>query len=328
VNPCGFPLLPAFLSYYVGAREERLPSAPNRIAQGIAGGLLVTIGFVGVFAVAALPVALGVGLVADAVPWTGMALGIALVALGALAVSGRAVRVYVRNPVTAASGSRGRALVLFGVGYGIASLGCTLPLFLAVVGAAVGAVGTVAVFAAYAAGTALMLVTFAVAAALLREGIGRALRRALPHMNRVGGALLCVAGAYLTYYWTRLEFGSSATLADDPIVSGVSRFTARVEVLASERGSLVLGTAAVIVAVALAVALWRWRRSDATLPVALVALVALNLAGCGGGGGAEPRETPDAQSGGLTDLGGIADLQRRFEADSGTPRLILLLSPT
>ena len=325
MNPCGFPLLPAFLSYYVGAREERLPSAPNRIAQGIVGGLLVTIGFVGVFAVAALPVALGAGLVAEAVPWTGMALGIVLVALGAIALSGRAVRVYVRSPVTAATGSRGRALVLFGVGYGIASLGCTLPLFLALVGAAAGAAGTVVVFAAYAAGTALMLVAFAVAAALLREGIGRTLRRALPHMNRVGGALLCVAGAYLAYYWARLEFGSDATLSEDTIVSGVSRFTARIEVLASEHGSLVLGTTAAVVAVALAVALWRWRRSQAAVPLALVALV---VAGCGGGGDASaPRETA-ARTGGLTDLANIADLQQRFDADSGTPRLILILSPT
>ena len=35
VNPCGFPLLPAFLSFYVGADEERLPRAPSRALQGV-----------------------------------------------------------------------------------------------------------------------------------------------------------------------------------------------------------------------------------------------------------------------------------------------------
>jgi len=31
VNPCGFPLLPAFLSFYLGADEERGP-LPNLLA--------------------------------------------------------------------------------------------------------------------------------------------------------------------------------------------------------------------------------------------------------------------------------------------------------
>jgi hypothetical protein len=42
VNPCGFPLLPAFLSFYVGADEDRLPRAPNHlVASGapIIGGV-------------------------------------------------------------------------------------------------------------------------------------------------------------------------------------------------------------------------------------------------------------------------------------------------
>jgi len=42
LNPCGFPLLPAYLSFYVGADEERLPSAPSRLLQGLLAGLLVT----------------------------------------------------------------------------------------------------------------------------------------------------------------------------------------------------------------------------------------------------------------------------------------------
>jgi thiol:disulfide interchange protein len=50
LNPCGFPLLPAFLSFYAGADETRLPAASTRLAQGTAAGLLVTAGFLGVFA--------------------------------------------------------------------------------------------------------------------------------------------------------------------------------------------------------------------------------------------------------------------------------------
>ena len=73
VNPCGFPLLPAFLSYYFGAEEEQLPPAPTRVAQGLVVGALVALGFLGFFALVGLPVSFGVGAIARAVPWAGLA---------------------------------------------------------------------------------------------------------------------------------------------------------------------------------------------------------------------------------------------------------------
>jgi cytochrome c biogenesis protein CcdA len=33
VNPCGFPLLPAFLSFYLGADEARLPYGRTRVLR-------------------------------------------------------------------------------------------------------------------------------------------------------------------------------------------------------------------------------------------------------------------------------------------------------
>src|SRR2546421_10052231 len=73
LNPCGFPLLPAFLSFYLGAEEERLPRASTRVLQGLTVGALVTLGFLGLFAVVGLPISLGVSALADAIPWAGIA---------------------------------------------------------------------------------------------------------------------------------------------------------------------------------------------------------------------------------------------------------------
>src|SRR5919197_2140127 len=95
VNPCGFPLLPAFLSFYLGADERQLPRASTRALQGLLVGALVTIGFVGVFAIVSLPVSFGVGLVARAVPWAGLATGALLALAGLVALSGRRVVVPV-----------------------------------------------------------------------------------------------------------------------------------------------------------------------------------------------------------------------------------------
>jgi hypothetical protein len=62
----------------------------------------------------------------------------------------------------------------------------------------------------------------------------------------------------------------------------------------------------------------------------LAALSALVLASCGGGeDAAEPEAAPaGAAAAQLTDLAGVLDLRAAFNADSGRPRLLLLLSPT
>jgi cytochrome c biogenesis protein CcdA len=256
LNPCGFPLLPAFLSFYVGAGEERMPTR-SRVLQGLATGLVVTAGFLGVFVVVGLPVAYGAGRVADALPWAGIVLGGLLVAVGIMTLAGRVPRLPVRWGVRT-GGSRGTGpMLLFGLGYGVASLACTLPVFLAVVGSAASGASTALVFAAYGAGMAVVVTALALAAAFLREGLARGLRRVLPHMSRIAGLLLVAAGGYLAYYWYRIGFGPAADLADDPVVTFVSRFTARVTSSSGGRGWLVLAGAGLIVAVGLAALLRR-----------------------------------------------------------------------
>jgi cytochrome c-type biogenesis protein len=151
VNPCGFPLLPAYLSIYLGADEGQLPAAPTRILQGLIVGALVALGFLGFFAVAGLPVSFGLSVVADAVPWLGLATGALLALLGVAVLLGGEVRLPVRLRVGIRRERRPTSMLMFGVAYGAASLGCTLPIFLALVGASVGA-GKVAVFVAYGAG--------------------------------------------------------------------------------------------------------------------------------------------------------------------------------
>lgn len=260
VNPCGFPMLPAFLSFYAGADEGRLPRASTRLAQGLVVGLLVTAGFLGVFALVGLPVSYGVGVVADAVPWTGLALGALLVAAGLVALAGRHLGTTLPGLRRAPEGRGAGAMLLFGVGYGVASLGCTLPIFLTVVGASLAGTEPLVAFAAYGAGMAIVLMALSLAAALLREGIARFLRRVLPYMERIAGALLVVSGGYLVYYWARIEFGPSETLADDPLVGFVTRFTAELQEAAEGRAALVLLTAALVVGLAATAAALRRAR--------------------------------------------------------------------
>jgi hypothetical protein len=150
-------------------------------------------------------------------------------------------------------------MLLFGVGYGAASLGCTLPLFLALVGASLGG-AKLSAFVAYGIGMAVVLMALSVLVALAREGTTRFVRPALPYMRRIAGVLLLVSGGYLFYYWARLRFGDTATVADDPIVSFGVRFSGQVRGFADGRGSTLVAIAGAIVALALLSSLWQRRR--------------------------------------------------------------------
>ncbi len=228
--------------------------------QGLLVGVLVTIGFVGLFALVSLPVSFGIAMVARAVPWAGLFTG-ALLALAGLAVlSGRRLPLPVHLRLPVQRERRFGAMLLFGAGYGAASLGCTLPLFLTLVGASAGG-AKITVFLAYAAGTALVLIALSVVVALAREGVVRGVRSLLPYMSRIAGLLLVVSGSYLSYYWARLQWGDSATVADDPIVSFGVRFSGEAQRFAHGRGSAFVAAAGAVVAVALVSALVLWRRS-------------------------------------------------------------------
>jgi hypothetical protein len=162
------------------------------------------------------------------------------------------------------------SMYAFGVAYAVASLGCTLPMFLSVVGASLAVRGPAAatvVLAAYGAGMSAVMMTLALVAGGVRDRLVKGLRRAVPRMQRISGAFLLVAGVYLSYYWLRILFGPIATLADDPIVGTVQRFTARVERIATNNSGTILITSAIVVAAVGGYIVWRWWRSKETIPM-------------------------------------------------------------
>ncbi|MGH8932526.1 MAG: cytochrome c biogenesis CcdA family protein [Egibacteraceae bacterium] len=268
-NPCSLPLLPAFLSFSIGAESSERPAAESSVARALLAGLLITGGFLGVFAIVALPVTAGFSLIADALPWAGVAVGLVLLAVGLLALCGVRVRVPVANLAgpgpDSGHGRRTTRMLLFGAGYGVASFGCTFPVFLTLLGAVAaaggGGVAMLAVFAAYALGAAIVLMALAVAATRVAQGLGRRFGLVLTHVHRLSGGLLVISGAYLTYYWLRVQLGPASTLASDPLVGTVTRFSAGIAVYARGAGLFVVVFAGLIVV--LAVVSSRWQSSRA-----------------------------------------------------------------
>lgn len=206
VNPCGFALLPSFLSFYLGADEHPDLTTMTRVRQGFAVGSVLSLSFSSVFIITGLVVTAGLRGVLHALPWIAFAVGVLLTILGLAMLSGRRVSLLAAGRIApdAAQHTGYMRVAAFGVAYALASLSCTLAVFLIVVSQALTVSGTgqtLAVFGAYAAGSASILLALAIAAAVTKGALARTVRRLSARVNRISGALLLISGAYLIAYW-------------------------------------------------------------------------------------------------------------------------------
>jgi cytochrome c-type biogenesis protein len=211
INPCGFALLPSFISYYlgVGAAEG---DRHGRVSEGLVVGLVLTAGFLVVFASVGVVFSLGARAVVGVLPWFTVAIGLMMMALGLWLLSGMPVALRLPGVRSAPEGPGYRSIFAFGMAYAVGSLSCTLPIFLVVIGsglAAGSAVGTLAVFAAYGLGMATILMLLCLGTAGFREVLIRKTRRVMPYISRISGGLLLLSGAYVAYYWVSLLSGNS-----------------------------------------------------------------------------------------------------------------------
>ena len=204
VNPCGFAMLPAYLSYFLGTEDAAGDDdAQAGILRALAVGGVVTLGFLLVFGTVGLAISHLSLSINRVLPWVTLVIGVGLFALGLAMLRG--FELVVRLPKLERGGTtRGLgSMFVFGISYAVASLSCTLPPFLAVTATTfnqLNYVSGVSVFLVYGLGMGLVLTVLTVAIALTRVSIVGHLRRALPYIHRISGGLLVVAGAYLAWY--------------------------------------------------------------------------------------------------------------------------------
>lgn len=262
VNPCGFAMLPAYLTFFLGleggaADEDRRAS----VARGLAVGAVVTLGFVVVFTtIGALISHLSLA-VEQWFPWLTIAVGVGVFALGVALLLGFELRLALPH---LERGGRERTLpsmFVFGVSYAVASLSCTLPVFLTVVAGTFSRSNTlsgIAMYVSFALGMGLVLTVLTVTLALARQSLVHTLRSSLPLINRISGALLVIAGAYFTWYGIyELRIRNDPLTEDGPVgtVTGWSSDISNwVQDIGAERLGLLLG---IVVCVALLYVLLR-----------------------------------------------------------------------
>jgi cytochrome c biogenesis protein CcdA len=206
VNPCGALMLPSYIFFQLGAEGEAEDrSALERAFKGLRIALVATAGFAVVFGAAGLIVTAGGRWLTDIFPLAGLIIGVAMTALGAwLLLTHRSLGILAASRVAVRPERSLSNMFLFGIAYAVSSLSCTLPIFLVVVGSALGGGDQLASFVqfiGYALGMGAVLTAVSIGTALFQQAMERWLRRLLPYVHRLSAMFLVGAGLYLVYYW-------------------------------------------------------------------------------------------------------------------------------
>lgn len=261
-NPCGFAMLPVYLAGFMGLDMDGGEVATRTSPiKAVAIGAVVSSGFVLVFGIAGLAfTGLSVS-IQEFAPWITVAIGLALIPLGVALLVGKEPKLALPRMNRGTRGSGLDSMFLFGISYGVVSLSCTLPIFLAAVGSAFreeSFVSGISIFLTYGLGMALVLMSITVGLAFARNGLIRRMKRILPYVHRISGGLLVLAGAYVAYY----GFWELSIERGDPVAAGpvdfITTVSSRVNAWVNETGPTTLAllmTAVAVIALLVGLAL-------------------------------------------------------------------------
>ena len=206
-NPCGFPLLPTYLLMYLRTVENSdNTSLIHRLFHACLLGIIMSAGCIVLFLAVGIALGVGVHFIVDYLDFVIFIIGLIMCILGGwMIIRGQLYFISVQrssNYITSLNVSGNLNYFLWGLGYGLVSLGCTLPVFLAVSGISFisSSITHVIQFLLYGLGMSLVVIIMMIFISITREATSR-IRILVPYMIYVGPVLMVLTGGYLIYYW-------------------------------------------------------------------------------------------------------------------------------
>ncbi len=200
-NPCGVAMLPAFLAMLLSRRGR------SRWVDGLAAGLTMMAGFVLLFGAAGIVVgAVGQALFFLA-PVVSLVVAAVFLALAVWLWRGRTMTVSLgglpeRLQARVLRGSEW-TFFWYGLSYGLVSLTCSFPVFLAVAvtGFHQSFITGILRYVVYALGMGLIVTALAVATVTARSVAERAVHTVMPVMHQLSAVVLVLGSCYMIWYW-------------------------------------------------------------------------------------------------------------------------------
>lgn len=200
--PCAVALLPGYIVAFIARDSQINSSRIRRIYRGLKLAMLSILGILVVYAIAGLLIIVAAQLLKDYMMWITMGMGAVLIVLGIFMVLGKDISFSI-NINNSTGRTEAIEAFVFGIAYAIGALGCLFPLFLVVATQAMAAptiwMGA-SYIGAYFVGISGMMIVTILLSTFAKELLMRYLRKILPHMVRITGVLLILAGIYVIYY--------------------------------------------------------------------------------------------------------------------------------
>ena len=259
VNPCGFVLLPTYLIFFLGTREEPNLSTAERLRRALIVSSGISIGFLAIFFVIGVISRLFTQWIELNAKYASLAIGIALLVGGARMLTGWTPK-FASPQMNGVQSKTFRATIIYGLAYAVASIGCTIGFLTTAVFGSIALNGFVSgVFSIllYGLGMAMLVTALTVSLAFAKTGLVTVIKSRLNIIQRLGAFFVTLTGVYLMFYW----WAAISETRSTKFVARIERWQTRVASFLQQQGAFRLAIVLSII-VATAIVLSR-RKVDA-----------------------------------------------------------------
>jgi cytochrome c-type biogenesis protein len=239
VNPCAFILLPTYLMYFLGLEGQRPGTQRSTLRRALLVSAALSAGFLSVFLIVGLISYNFTTWINENSKYATAVIGVGLLVLGVAMLFGYKLPIVTPRVSTGDTLQRTvRSMFVFGVAYAVASIGCTIGLFIATVFSAStrdGIAAGVGNVVAYGAGMALLVSALTIALAMANTGLLKVLRTGMQHADRIAAVFVVLSGLYLVWYFYWVDVRE----VGDPITDWAQQLQARTTVFLSDHWQLV-----------------------------------------------------------------------------------------
>ncbi len=259
VNPCGFVLLPTYLIFFLGTREEPNLSTAERLRRALIVSSGISIGFLAIFFVIGVISRLFTQWIELNAKYASLAIGVVLLVGGARMLTGWTPK-FASPQMNGVQSKTFRATIIYGLAYAVASIGCTIGFLTTAVFGSIALNGFVSgVFSIllYGLGMAMLVTALTVSLAFAKTGLVTVIKSRLNIIQRLGAFFVTLTGVYLMFYW----WAAISETRSTKFVARIERWQTRVASFLQQQGAFRLAIVLSII-VATAIVLSR-RKVDA-----------------------------------------------------------------
>lgn len=255
VNPCGFVLLPTYLIFFLGTREEPNLATGERLRRALIVSSGISIGFLAIFFVIGVISRLFTQWIELNAKYASLAIGVVLLGGGARMLTGWTPK-FASPQMNGVQSKTFRATIIYGLAYAVASIGCTIGFLTTAVFGSIalnGFVSGVLSILLYGLGMAMLVTALTVSLAFAKTGLVTVIKNKLHIVQRLGAFFVTLTGIYLVFYW----YAAISETRSTKFVARIERWQTRVVSFLQQQGAIRL---AIVLSVIVATAIVLSRR--------------------------------------------------------------------